>query len=84
MRVTLTLTIFLSCLILSYADDEDFAFESSDDVDAQLQNFGTNWNAPYQSFNAPSGKVFHLVVPKNIFGKDTTKFEVSFTCIFIY
>ncbi|XP_044746043.1 uncharacterized protein LOC123307700 isoform X2 [Coccinella septempunctata] len=75
MTVMLAVIVLLSSLMLSSCNENNFGFKSFEDANAQPHDLDTNWSAPYQRFIATSGRIFHLVFPRYLFGRDTSKFE---------
>lgn len=73
-----SLTALLAVLSISQALDEDFAFDISDDLDIGGKSESSkDWGIPDSV--AYVGQTFHLEIPKQVFGTNVQKYEVSFT-----
>lgn len=77
MHFILSLTALLAVLSTSQAADEDFAFDISDDLDVEVTSESSKvWGIP--DVTAYVGQTFHLEIPKQVFGNNIQKYEVSF------
>ena len=55
--------------------DEDFGFDVSDEFEVEIDGGSRKlWNN--KEITAYAGKVFHLVIPKEAFGRDAESYEV--------
>lgn len=74
----LALAALLAVLVAAAAQvpsDEDFGFDVSDDFEVEIDgSFRKLWNN--KEVTAYAGKVFHLIIPKDAFGRDVESYEV--------
>jgi hypothetical protein len=65
----------LAVLAATAALDEDFGFDVSDDFEVEIDGDSRKlWNN--KEITTGVGKVFHLVIPQEAFGKDVESYEV--------